>query len=57
MIEKNLISDYSEAEFLNYVKNLYDFSGRSEIEGNSLAHVFEILTEHSDGSDLIFTRR
>lgn len=57
MAEKKSISDYTESEFLNYVKNLYDFSGRSEAEGNRLVHEFEILTEHPDGSDLIFYPR
>lgn len=48
------ISDYSEPEFLAFVRELWDFSKRSEAEDEVLVDEFERLTEHPDGSDLIF---
>lgn len=48
------ISDYTESEFLAFVRDLCDFSKRSEAQDEALVDEFERLTEHPDGSDLIF---
>ncbi len=54
MIIKNTMSDYTESEFLAFVKELCDFSKRTEAEDEALVDEFERLTEHPSGSDVIF---
>ena len=54
MAVKKTISDYTEAEFLAFVKDLCNFSKRSEKETDALVDEFEKLTEHPEGSDVIF---
>lgn len=54
MAVKNTITDYTEAEFLAFVKDLCNFSKRSEKETDALVDKFEKLTEHPEGSDVIF---
>nr|WP_050115280.1 bacteriocin immunity protein [Yersinia thracica] len=51
---KNNISDYTELEFLNFVKDIYYDTYSSEDEHVKAVLQFEILTEHPDGSDLIY---
>lgn len=57
MTDKKLISDYTESEFLDFLKELCNFSSRSESATDKLVDKFEELTEHPDGSDLIFYPR
>jgi hypothetical protein len=54
MTDKKMISDYTEAEFLAFVKELCSFSKRTEAESDALVDKFERLTEHPEGSDVIF---
>lgn len=54
---KKSISDYTEAEFLAFVKKICDSDTETEEEHNSLVNHFELLTEHPDGSDLIYYPR
>ncbi|MBD8454740.1 bacteriocin immunity protein [Serratia rubidaea] len=54
-MEKNTISDYTEAEFLNFVRKICrvaDF--KTENEHTDAVLEFEKLSEHPDGSDLIY---
>ena len=48
------ISDYTETDFLNFVKQICRAEGATEEDDNKLVAEFERLTEHPDGSDLIF---
>ncbi|MEW5291045.1 bacteriocin immunity protein [Erwinia papayae] len=57
MTDNRKISDYTELEFLNFVRELCDFSKRNEAEDEAFVNEFERLTEHPDGSDLIFYPR
>lgn len=54
---KKLISDYTEKEFLEFVVLLCDGSLRTEDEDVEMVFEFERLTEHPEGSDLIFYPR
>lgn len=54
---KNKISDYTEAEFLEFVTKICRADGSSEEDDNELVREFERLTEHPDGSDLIYYPR
>lgn len=49
-----LLSDYTEKEFLEFVIYLCNFSSRTEDEDIRLVRKFERLVEHPSGSDLIF---
>ena len=51
------ISDYTEYEFLEFVRKIYQAESASEEEEDKLVDEFERLTEHPDGSDLIFYPR
>ena len=51
---KNSISDYTEAEFLAFVKKIYLAEGITEEDDDKLIDEFRRLTEHPDGSDLIY---
>ena len=51
---KHSISDYTEAEFLEFVKKICRAEGATEEDDNKLVREFERLTEHPDGSDLIY---
>ncbi|HDL8791009.1 TPA: bacteriocin immunity protein, partial [Yersinia enterocolitica] len=48
------LSDYTELEFLNFVKNIYYDTYPSEEEHIRAILQFENLIEHPDGSDLIY---
>ncbi|HGC8049047.1 TPA: bacteriocin immunity protein [Yersinia enterocolitica] len=53
MENKNL-SDYTEQEFLSFLKDIYYDAYPSEAENDEAILRFEELTEHPDGSDLIY---
>nr|6ER6_A Chain A, immunity Imdes7 [Escherichia coli] len=53
---KHSISDYTEAEFLEFVKKIED-ANSSEDEQQKLVEEFIRLTEHPSGSDLIYYPR
>ncbi|HDL7955631.1 TPA: bacteriocin immunity protein, partial [Yersinia enterocolitica] len=53
MENKNL-SDYTEQEFLSFLKDIYYDAYPSEAEHDEAILRFEELTEHPDGSDLIY---
>ncbi|MGP6425111.1 MULTISPECIES: bacteriocin immunity protein [Pseudomonas] len=52
-----LISEYTEKEFLDFVVEICDSGARTEEEDVKLIFEFERLTEHPDGSDLIYYPR
>lgn len=51
------ISDYTEYEFLNFVRKLFDVTATTETEDINNILEFNRLTEHPDGSDLIYYPR
>ncbi|HDR2796149.1 MULTISPECIES: bacteriocin immunity protein [Enterobacter] len=51
------ISDYTESEFLEFVRSLFNVADTSESEDIKNILEFKRLTEHPDGSDLIFYPR
>ncbi|WP_223283534.1 bacteriocin immunity protein [Hafnia paralvei] len=51
------ISDYTESEFLDFVRKICRADGESEEADNKLVREFKRLTEHPDGSDLIYYPR
>lgn len=53
-MENKKLSDYTELEFLNFVKNIYYDTYPSEEEHIRAILQFENLIEHPDGSDLIY---
>lgn len=54
-MEKKAISDYTETEFLEFVRKICLASGyKTEGEHTNAALKFETLSEHPDGSDLIY---
>ena len=48
------LEDYTEAEFLLFLKKICDAGFLTEKEQVSAVLEFESLTEHPDGSDLIY---
>ena len=53
---KTTISDYSEAEFLAFVRTICKAEGPADKDDQLVAE-FRRLTEHPDGSDLIYYPR
>jgi len=51
---KRIFSDYTEREFLEFVRRLCDFANTTESEDIKNILEFNRLTEHPAGSDLIF---
>ncbi|MGV3345564.1 bacteriocin immunity protein [Enterobacteriaceae bacterium LUAb1] len=51
------ISDYTEEEFLDFVRKLFDVSNTTEAEDIKNILEFKRLIEHPDGSDLIYYPR
>ena len=56
---KSRLEDYTEAEFLLFAREFFDYS--IQLEGDALSMYtgrlvqhFELVTEHPDGSDVIF---
>ncbi|QHM77461.1 Colicin-E2 immunity protein [Mixta theicola] len=56
-MKKKSITDYTEQEFLGFVRKICRAEETTEAEENALVFEFERLTEHPDGSDLIFYPR
>ncbi|EPE9306516.1 MULTISPECIES: bacteriocin immunity protein [Klebsiella] len=54
MDNKKSISDFTEAEFLAFVKKIFNPNTTTEDEDVQNVLEFERLTEHPDGSDVIF---
>lgn len=57
MSRKREISDYTETEFLALVRKICAAEGETEEDDNRLVREFKRLTEHPDGSDVIFYPR
>lgn len=55
MGHKKRISDYSETEFLEFVRGIFNPANSSESEDVENVLYFEEITEHPDGSDLILS--
>ena len=53
-MKKKNISDYTEKEFLGLVRKLFDVENTSEKEDVRNILEFKRLSEHPDGSDLIY---
>jgi hypothetical protein len=51
---KNSINEYSEDEFLQLLQKICKADATSESELDALVDHFEDITEHPDGSDLIY---
>lgn len=51
------ISDYTEKEFLDFVRKICAAASDTEEEGSLLVLDFERLSEHPNGSDVIFIQR
>ncbi len=54
MKSKNNISDYTELEFLDFVKQIFNVENTTEEEDVKNILLFKKLTEHPDGADLIY---
>ena len=54
---KPILSDYTESEFLRFVSRICNAQYDSEKEQVRAVLLFEELTEHPDGSDMILLRR
>ncbi|MCY9829502.1 bacteriocin immunity protein [Vibrio sp. YMD68] len=54
-MKKKMITDYSETEFLNFVEDIFksNASDSDDILDERL-ELFEEITEHPDGTDLIY---
>ncbi|MDF7679449.1 bacteriocin immunity protein [Enterobacteriaceae bacterium ESL0689] len=48
------ISDYTEGDFLYFFRKLFDVGSTTEAEDIQNILEFKRLTEHPDGSDLIY---
>nr|WP_241391573.1 bacteriocin immunity protein [Yersinia frederiksenii]ULG19879.1 colicin immunity protein [Yersinia frederiksenii] len=53
-MQKKTISDYTEAEFLAFVKKLFNVQNSTEEEDIKNILEFKRLYEHPSGSDLIY---
>ena len=53
-MEGNTISDYTESEFLEFVKKLFNVENTSEEDDIQNLLKFKRLCEHPAGSDLIY---
>jgi len=54
-MEKNIISDYTESEFLSFVRGICLVSEyKTEADHTRAVLMFEELSEHPDGSDLLY---
>ncbi|WGL99267.1 MULTISPECIES: bacteriocin immunity protein [Arsenophonus] len=53
-MEKKTISDYTEKEFLELVRKLFNVDNTSESEDIKNLLEFKRLSQHPDGSDLIY---
>ena len=57
MDNKKSVSDYTESEFLAFVKKIFNPDNTTEDEDVQNVLEFERITEHPDGSDLIYYPR
>ncbi|HGJ5866933.1 MULTISPECIES: bacteriocin immunity protein [Arsenophonus] len=53
-MEKKTISDYTEKEFLELAKKICEADYTTEEEANRAVREFVRLSEHPDGTDIIF---
>ncbi len=53
-MQKKTISDYTEAEFQEFVQKICRAEGATEKADDKLVAEFEKLSEHPSGSDLIY---
>ena len=53
-MSKNSIADYTEVEFLGLLKRITKADSPSEKALDDLVDHFEMITQHPDGSDLIY---
>ncbi|EOD6656581.1 bacteriocin immunity protein [Salmonella enterica] len=53
-MEKKTISDYTEAEFLEFVRRICRAEGETEADDDKLVDEFRRLTGHPKGSDVIY---
>ena len=53
-MKNNMISDYTETEFLEFVRGISEVEGKTEADVDKLVDEFCRLTEHPEGSDVIF---
>ncbi|AMO79698.1 bacteriocin immunity protein [Obesumbacterium proteus] len=53
-MENKTISDYTESEFLEFVKQFFNVQSTTEQEDTKKILEFKRLTEHPSGSDLIY---
>ncbi len=53
-MSKNTIADYTEVEFLDLLKRIAKADAPSEKELDDLVDLFEMISQHPDGSDLIY---
>ncbi len=53
-MEKKMISDYTEAEFFDFITKIRMVQFSSEKEHSEAVYEFAQLTEHPDGWDLIY---
>ncbi|EOL8876343.1 MULTISPECIES: bacteriocin immunity protein [Enterobacter] len=54
MTVQKTLSDYTESEFLDLVRKIFNAEGPTEEDDNCRVREFRRLTEHPSGSDLIF---
>lgn len=48
------ITEFTESEFLNFVRSIFDPTNTTENEDVDKVLYFEKITEHPDGADIIF---
>ncbi len=53
-MEKKLLSDFTESEFLDFVTDICKASYKSDQEHLDAVFLFEQLSEHPAGSDLLY---
>ena len=53
-MSRNTIADYTEVEFLDLLKRITKADAPSEKALDDLVDHFEMITQHPDGSDLIY---
>lgn len=51
---KNKLEDYTEAEFLAFARKICNADYETETEANDAVREFVRLSEHPDGTDIIF---
>ncbi len=54
MNNKNCISDYTEQEFIAFLRKIFNADYESEEAHTAAVHEFERLSQHPDGMDVIY---